>query len=98
MSNFPPNGYNTISGFNKYKGTYFNNDVDVSGGHIINRTGDLYLASNSHIYTSNNHIQFDDIYSFINFYQSMHVFGQLQLNYNSVQYDVGERIEKIQDI
>ena len=43
MSN-PPNGFNTNIGFNKYKGTYFNNDIDVSGGNIISRSGDLYLA------------------------------------------------------
>ena len=32
MSNYPPNGYNTNVKFNKYKGSYFNNDVDISGG------------------------------------------------------------------
>ena len=62
MSNFLLNGYNTISGFNRYNGTYFNNDVDVSGGNIINRTGNLYLASNSSIYSLNNQIHFDDTY------------------------------------
>jgi hypothetical protein len=60
MSNFPPNGYNTISGFNKYKGTYFNNDIDVSGGNIINRTGNLYLAPNSSIFTESNQILFNE--------------------------------------
>ena len=42
MSN-PPNGFNTNSTFNKYKGSYFNNDIDVSGGDIISRTGNLYV-------------------------------------------------------
>ena len=42
----PPNDFNTNTAFNKYKGSYFNDDIDVSGGDIINRTGDLYLASN----------------------------------------------------
>jgi hypothetical protein len=97
MSN-PPNGYNTISGFNKYKGTYFNNDVDVSGGDIINRSGNLYLASNSSIYTSNNQIQFDDTYSFTNFLNSINVYGQFKLNYSSIEYDVGNEITKVQPI
>ena len=39
MSN-PPNNYNTDANFNKFKGTYFNDDVDVSGGDLINRTVD----------------------------------------------------------
>ena len=69
----PPNDFNTNSTFNKYKGSYFNNDIDISGGNIIVRTGNLYLASNSHIYTTLNHIEFDDVYSFINFYQSVHI-------------------------
>ena len=37
----PPNNYNTKTKFNKYKGSYFNDDIDVSGGDIVNRTGDL---------------------------------------------------------
>jgi hypothetical protein len=97
MSN-PPNGYNTISGFNKYKGTYFNNDVDVSGGNIINRTGNLYLASDSSIYTSNNQIQFDDTYSFTNFLNSVNIFEQLKLTYNSIEYDVGLQCEKADNL
>ena len=87
MSNFPPNGYNTISGFNKYKRTYFNNDVDVSGGN-------LYLADNSSIYSLNNQIQFDDTYSFTNFLNSVNIFQQLKLTYNSIEYDVGLQCEK----
>jgi hypothetical protein len=97
MSN-PPTAYNTNTTFNKYKGSYFNHDVDVSGGDIINRTGNLYLADNSSIYTSTNQIQFDDTYSFTNFLNSVNISGQLKLTYNSTEYDVGERIEKIQDI
>ena len=97
MSN-PPNDFNTNTTFNKYKGSYFNDDVDVSGGDIINRTGDLYLACNSSIYTSANRIQFDDTYLFTNFLNSVNISGQLKLTYNSTEYDVGERIEKIQDI
>ena len=93
----PPN-YNTNANFNKFKGTYFNGDVDVSGGDIINRTGNLYLADNSSIYKSTNQIQFDDTYSFTNFLNSVNISGQLKLTYNSTEYDVGEKIVSIQDI
>ena len=44
MSN-PPNGYNTDVSYNKFKGSYFNDDIDVSGGDIISRTGNMYLAA-----------------------------------------------------
>ena len=94
MSN-PPNNYNTDANFNKFKGTYFNDDIDVSGGDIINRTGNLYLAPNSNIYTSNNQIQFDDINNIIKFLQNVSISGQQKLTYNSVVYDVGEKLEKI---
>ena len=94
MSN-PPNNFNTNTSFNKYKGSYFNNDIDVSGGNIISRTGNLYLADNSSIYTSTNRIQFDDVYKFTNFIYNVNIYGQQKLTYNSVVYDVGERLEKI---
>jgi hypothetical protein len=91
----PQNNYNTNTNFNKYKGSYFNDDIDVSGGDIINRTGNLYLAPNSNIYTSNNQIQFDDINNIIKFLQNVSISGQQKLTYNSVVYDVGEKLEKI---
>ena len=95
MSN-PPNDFNTNTTFNKYKGSYFNDDVDVSGGDIIIRgNGNLYLAPNSNIYTSNNQIQFDDINNIIKFLQNVSISGQQKLTYNSVVYDVGEKLEKI---
>jgi len=97
MSN-PPNDFNTNTTFNKYKGSYFNDDVDVSGGDIINRTGNLYLADNSSIYTSTNQIQFDDTYSFTNFLNSVNIFGQLKLTYNSIEYDVGLQCEKTDNL
>jgi hypothetical protein len=75
----PPNDFNTNSTFNKYKGSYFNNDIDISGGNIIVRTGNLYLASNSSIYTSTNQIQFDDTYSFTNFLNSVNISVQLKV-------------------
>jgi microcystin-dependent protein len=89
MSNYPPTNYNTNSTFNKYKGTYFNNTIDISGGDIIIRNGNLYLSNNSNIYSLNNQIQFDDTYSFTNFINSINVYGQLKNTYNSIEYDVG---------
>ena len=94
----PPNDFNTNTAFNKYKGSYFNDDIDVSGGDIINRTGNLYLADNSNIYTSTNQIQFDDTYSFTNFLNSVNISGQLKLTYNAIEYDVGYQLTRIQDI
>ena len=35
MSN-PPNNFNTNTSFNKYKGSFFNDDIDISEGDIIN--------------------------------------------------------------
>jgi hypothetical protein len=97
MSN-PPNGYSTISGFNKFKGTYFNNDVDVSGGDIINRTGNLYLAPDSSIFTSNNQIQFNEEFQFCDFVNNVNVLGQLKTNYDSVEYDVGFQVSKVDEV
>ena len=97
MSN-PPNNFNSNTSFNRYKGTYFNSDIDVSGGNIISRSGDLYLATNSNIYTTNNRIQFDDTYSFTNFLNSVNIFGQQKLTYNSIEYDVGLQCEKTDNL
>lgn len=66
MSN-PPNNYNTNSNFNKFKGTYFNSDVDVSGGNIICRNGNIYVGANSYIYSPLNTISFNDTTGFVNF-------------------------------
>ena len=59
MSN-PPANWLSNSGFNRYKGSYFNNDIDCSGGNIICRTGNLYLKPNAAIYTPANSIIFND--------------------------------------
>ena len=97
MSN-PPNNYNTDTSFNKFKGTYFNNDIDVSGGHIISRTGNLYLAPNSNIYTSDNQITFNEEFQFTDFVNNVNVLGQLKNTYNSISYDVGLACEKVDDV
>ena len=97
MSN-PPNGYNTDSTFNKFKGTYFNNDIDVSGGDIISRTGNLYLAPNSSIFTSDNQIQFNEEFQFCDFINNVNVLGQLKNTYNAIEYDVGLQCEKTDNL
>ena len=93
MSN-PPKDFNTDASFNKFKGTYFNNDIDVSGGNIISRTGNLYLAPNSSIFTENNQIQFNEEFQFCDFVNNVNVLGQLKNTYNAISYDVGLQCEK----
>lgn len=94
MSN-PPNGYNTDVSYNKFKGSYFNDDIDVSGGDIISRSGNLYLAPNSSIFTESNQIQFNEEFQFTDFVNNVNVIGQLKNTYNSVEYDVGLQCEKV---
>jgi len=90
----PKTNYNTNSSFNKYKGTYFNNSVDISGGDIILRTNgsNLYMSSNSNIYSSNNRIEFNDISNNIYFHTP------LKMYYNSIEYDIGQKLGQIQDL
>jgi hypothetical protein len=90
--------FSIVSNFNKFKSTYYNGDIDVSGGNIISRSGDLYLADNSSIYTSTNQIQFDDTYSFTNFLNSVNIFGQLKNTYNLIEYDVGLQCSKTDEL
>ena len=94
MSN-PPKGFNTDASFNKFKGTYYNNDIDVSGGDIISRTGNLYLAPNSSIFTESNQILFNEEFQFTDFVNNVNVLGQLKNTYNSIEYDVGLQCEKV---
>lgn len=94
MSN-PPNGYNTNTAFNKFKGTYYNSDIDVSGGNIISRTGNLYLAPNSSIFTESNQILFNEEFQFTDFVNNVNVLGQLKNTYNAIEYDVGLQCEKV---
>ena len=88
----PPN-YNTNANFNKFKGTYFNNDVDISGGHLILRNGsNFYMPFNGNIYSSNNRIEFNDISNNIYFHTP------LKMYYNSIEYDIGQKLGQIQDL
>ena len=47
----PPYGYNSNSNYNKFKPTYFNGDVDISGGHLILRKNgsNFYMPFNGNI-------------------------------------------------
>lgn len=83
----PPTWLVDISA-NRFRSSYFNGDVDASQNIII-RNGNLYLAPNSNIYSTNNSMFFDDVYSFINFNQNIHVFGSLRFDYSAVEYDLG---------
>jgi len=85
----PPNAYLSNSSFNKFKGSYLNNSLDVSGGDIICRNGNLYLAPGSSIYTNSNQIFFNEPYAFTNFSQNVHIYGTQQLDYSGTTYNVG---------
>ena len=43
----PPSSWLSNTNYNKYKGSYFNSDVDINGGNLICRTGNLYLSANA---------------------------------------------------
>ena len=88
----PPNSYNSNANFNKFKGTYFNNDIDISGGHLILRNGNFYMPFNGNIYSSNNRIEFNDISNNIYFHTPLKMF------YNSIEYDIGQKLGQIQDL
>ena len=83
----PPSSWISNSTYNKFKGSYFNGDVD-SSQNIICRNGNLYLSPNSYIYTQNNTIQFDETYQFTNFSNNVHVYGYLQID-NSATFGNG---------
>lgn len=81
--------WNLDASFNKITSSYFKDLIDLSGNFII-RNGTIKSPANT--------IEFDDTFSFINFLNSVNIYGQQKLTYNSIEYDVGERISKIQDI
>ena len=72
----PPTSWLSNSAYNKFKGSYFNGDVDASQNIII-RNGNLYLANNSNIYTGTIQLNFDDTYHYLNLYQNFHNYGNL---------------------
>jgi len=84
----PPSSWKSNTAFNKFNPSYFNGDVDASQNVII-RNGNLYVASNSSIYSTANQMFFDDVYAYINFYQNIHIYGLLQLDWGGYTHDVG---------
>jgi len=90
--------WNIDSSSNKFTDTYVKGYVDISGGDIISRSGNLYLAPNSSIYTSANQIQFNEDFHFTDFIDNVNVMGQLKNTYNSVEYDLGYQSEKVDQL
>ena len=78
--------WNSDPSFNKITSTYFKNLIDLSGNFII-RNGTIKSPANT--------IEFDDTYSFINFLNSVNIYGQQKLTYNAIEYDVGLQCEKV---
>jgi len=77
--------WNSDPSWNKITSSYFRDNIDLSGNFIIR---------NGTIRSPNNTIEFDDTFGFINF-DNASFFGQLKNTYDSIEYDVGERISKI---
>ena len=44
--------WNTISGYNALLSTYYEGDVDISGGDLVLRTGNLYMGPTGTIQTN----------------------------------------------
>lgn len=85
----PPNNWNTNSSYNKFNGSYFKDgDIDVSGGNIVCRNGDIYLNDNKRIYAPTCSIYFTDT-GFIEMPNNLHLFGEFQLDYGGTTYNVG---------
>jgi microcystin-dependent protein len=82
--------WNSDASSNKITNTYFRGYVDVSGGDVILRNGKVRSVNNT--------IEFDDVYYYINIPNNFHVLGNMKLLYNSIDYDVGERLACIGDI
>jgi microcystin-dependent protein len=78
--------WNSDPSFNKITSTYFKDLIDLSGNFII-RNGTIKSPANT--------IEFDDTFSFINFLNSVNIYGQQKLTYNSIEYDVGLQCEKV---
>ena len=87
----PPTAWLSNSAYNKFKGSYFNTDADISQNLIV-RNGNLYMPANSSIYSPNNRIYFNETYYYTNFASNVHIFGTLQLDRSSTTYDVGYEI------
>lgn len=78
MSN-PPNAWLSNSTYNRFKASYLNGDCDVSQNLIV-RNGNVYLAPNSNIYTTNNKITFNDLSGNIDISNNLNVKGNCTLS------------------
>lgn len=78
--------WNSDASWNKITSSYFRDTIDLSGNFII-RNGTIKSPANT--------IEFDDTYSFINFLNSVNIYGQQKLTYNAIEYDVGLQCEKV---
>ena len=74
------------SSANRYTKTYMIDYLDLSGNLII-RGGAIKSGDNE--------IQFDNDFNFINIPLNAHIFGELKLLYNTVDYNVGYELEQV---
>lgn len=78
--------WNADGSWNAFTSSYFKDTIDLSGN--------LYVR-NGVIASPANEIQFDDVFSFINFPNNVHIFGETKLLYNTVDYNVGYELEQV---
>jgi hypothetical protein len=78
--------WNADGRWNAFTSTYFKDTIDLSGTLII-RNGSIKSPANE--------IQFDDNFNFINIPNNAHIFGELKLLYNTVDYNVGYQLEQV---
>jgi hypothetical protein len=71
---------------NRYTKTYMIDYLDLSGNFYI-RGGKIA--------SSNNAIEFDDVYGFLNIPNSAHIFGELKLDYSGTEYNVGYEVSQV---
>jgi hypothetical protein len=71
---------------NRYTKTYMIDYLDLSGNFYI-RGGKIA--------SSNNSIEFDDVYGFLNIPNSAHIFGELKLDYSGTEYNVGYEVSQV---
>jgi hypothetical protein len=78
--------WNADGSWNAFTSSYFKDTIDLSGNLIV-RNGSIKSPANE--------IQFDDVFSFINFPNNVHLYGETKLLYNSVDYNVGYELEQV---
>jgi hypothetical protein len=78
--------WNADPSWNAFTSSYFKDTIDLSGN--------LYVR-NGVIASPNNRIEFDDVYSFINIPNSVHIFNELKLDYSGTEYNVGYQCSQV---